>query len=414
MQNTAPVYSLADEQRARSESAAWARFTAPGDATELYAAWLALLAGRIQRSRAALLLTRESADGAFSVAAAWPDPRRDLQYLSPVAQRALQAREGVVAAPGGEGPPGADGLAHVGYPIEVAGELCGAVVFDLGPGPLADLQTALRDIHWAAAWLTDHFRQQVLAAREAELARVALFNEAMATAMQHTRLQPSALAVANELAQRLRCDRVSVGFEAAGQVTPLVMSNTATFDQRFMDFARVWTDGSVWPRHPGRGRAASWLPPDAPADSGWRARLAREAAPVYGHVVGHNDETVGIELAHSGRSGDAFPERQVRSLAWLLRSLLDLSDGRLSPADVRGHKDLDRRVAYCSKERAGQPVCGDEAGRPYRRRVDPPESVWAGLRLAGLDVPRPPGDLDADLRRAEALAEGVRPACAAR
>lgn len=232
MQNTAPVYSLADEQRARSESAAWARFTAPGDATELYAAWLALLAGRIQRSRAALLLTRESADGAFSVAAAWPDPRRDLQYLSPVAQRALQAREGVVAAPGGEGPPGADGLAHVGYPIEVAGELCGAVVFDLGPGPLADLQTALRDIHWAAAWLTDHFRQQVLAAREAELARVALFNEAMATAMQHTRLQPSALAVANELAQRLRCDRVSVGFEAAGQVTPLVMSNTATFDQR--------------------------------------------------------------------------------------------------------------------------------------------------------------------------------------
>lgn len=176
----------------------------------------------------------------------------------------------------------------------------------------------------------------------------------------------------------------------------------------------VWTDGSVWPRHPGRGRAASWLPPDAPADSGWRARLAREAAPVYGHVVGHNDETVGIELAHSGRSGDAFPERQVRSLAWLLRSLLDLSDGRLSPADVRGHKDLDRRVAYCGKERAGQPVFVDEAGRPYRRRVDPPESVWAGLRLAGLDVPRPPGDLDADLRRAEELAEGVRPACAAR
>lgn len=232
MQNTAPVYSIADEQRARSESAAWAQFTAPGDAGQLYAAWLALLAGRIQRSRAALLLTRESAQGAFSVAAVWPDLRRDLQYLSPVAQRALEAREGVVAAPGGEGPPGSDGLAHVGYPIEVAGELCGAVVFDLGPGPLADLQTALRDIHWGAAWLTDHFRQLALAEREAELARSSLFNEAMATAMQHIQLQPSALSVVNELAQRLRCDRVSVGFERAGQVTPLVMSNTATFDRR--------------------------------------------------------------------------------------------------------------------------------------------------------------------------------------
>ncbi len=232
MQNTAPVYSLADEQRARSESAAWARFTAPADAGELLAAWLALLAARIHRSRAALLLTRDAADGAFSVAAVWPDARRDMQYLSPVAQRALLGREGVVAAPGGDGPPGPDGLAHVGYPVEVEGQLCAAVVFDLGPGPLAELQTALRDIHWGAAWLVDHFRQRALAERAAELQRATLFNDALATAMQHQRLQPSALSVVNELAQRLRCDRISVGFEAAGQVRPLVMSNTATFDPR--------------------------------------------------------------------------------------------------------------------------------------------------------------------------------------
>ena len=231
MPNSAPVYSLADEQRARGESAAWARFTAPADATELQAAWLALLAARMPRARAGLLLTREAAEGDFRVAAVWPDARRDLQYLSPVAQRALLAREGVVAAPGGEGQPAADGLAHVGYPIEVGGALCGAVVFDLGPGPLTELQTALRDMHWAAAWLTDRFRQQALAAREAELARATLFNGAMATAMQHSQLRPSALSVANELAQRLRCDRVAIGFEANGQVTPLVMSNTASFDQ---------------------------------------------------------------------------------------------------------------------------------------------------------------------------------------
>jgi RND family efflux transporter MFP subunit len=231
-QTSAPVYSLADEQRTRSESAAWSSFTTTGDTAELYAAWLVLLAARIPRSRAALLLTRESAAGAFAVAAVWPDPRRDLQYLSPVAQQVLQAREGVVSAPGGGQPPAADGVAHVGYPIEVAGELCGAVVFDLGPGPLAELQTALRDIHWGIAWLMQHFSLQALAARQAELERVSLLNDAMATAMQHAQLQPSALSVVNELAQRLRCDRVSVGFEAAGQVTPLVMSNTASFDAR--------------------------------------------------------------------------------------------------------------------------------------------------------------------------------------
>lgn len=229
---SAPVHSDSDVPRAGSDLSAWGRFASPRDHAEFFDAWLSLLAARIPRSLAAVLLARDRAEGAFTVAAVWPDPSRDMQYLSPVAQKALRSREGVVAAPGGETPPLADGAAHVGYPVEVAGLLCAAVVFDLGPGPVAGLQEALRDIHWAAAWLTDHFRTQAMAEREADLARAALFNETLATAMQHHRLQPSALSVVNELAQRLRCDRVSAGFEAAGQVVPLVMSNTATFDAR--------------------------------------------------------------------------------------------------------------------------------------------------------------------------------------
>jgi multidrug resistance efflux pump len=232
MQHSAPVYSLADEQRARAESAAWASFAAPGDSAELFTAWLALLATHIDRPRAALLLTRDASDASFAVAAAWPDARRDLQYLGAVARQVLERREGVVAAPGGEAPPQPDAAAHVGYPLEVAGELQGVVVFDIAPGPLSNLQHTLRQIHWGSAWLIDHFRSRLLQRREAELARTALLNQVLATAMQHARLQPSALAVANELAGRLGCDRVSVGFEAAGQVEPLVMSNTATFDRR--------------------------------------------------------------------------------------------------------------------------------------------------------------------------------------
>jgi HlyD family secretion protein len=109
--STAPVYSLADEQRSRSESAAWARFVTAGDQHAFCASWLALLAARIERARAALLLVADD-DGsggvAFGVAATWPDARRDLQYLGPVAQRALCERAGVVVAPDG-GVPEADG-----------------------------------------------------------------------------------------------------------------------------------------------------------------------------------------------------------------------------------------------------------------------------------------------------------------
>ena len=231
MQGAAPVYSIADEQRARSESAAWSRFAHAADAAEFHASWLALLSGRVQRARAALLLIGEQDTGPFSVAAAWPDPQRDLTYLGAVAQRTLAERRGVVATPDG-GEPLPDAAAHVGYPIEVAGRLHGAVVYDIGAGPHGDLQGALRQIHWASAWLVDHFRQQALQASEDELARVAGLNELMASALQQPRLQASALAVANDLAVRLHCDRVSIGFEHDDRITPLAMSHTATFDAR--------------------------------------------------------------------------------------------------------------------------------------------------------------------------------------
>jgi hypothetical protein len=244
MQGTAAaVISFADEQRARADSAAWARFAdaagtaAAGDPAALWASWLALLAGRVAHARAALLLIGDSEAGPFGVAAAWPDAQLDLHHLAAVAERTLQQRQGVVAAPdGGEAAP--DGAAHVGYPLLVAGRLHGAVVFDVAGASGADLQDTLRQIHWASAWMVDHFRQQALQRSEAELARVAMLNEVMASALQQRQLQASVLAVANEVAARLHCDRVAVGFEQGDRVTPLALSHTATFDTR-SDLARA-------------------------------------------------------------------------------------------------------------------------------------------------------------------------------
>ena len=134
MPQTASVHSLSEEQRDRAESAAWADFAAPADTHAFYASWLALTAARIPRARAALLLTREPDSQTYSVAAAWPDPRRDLQYLGAVAQQTLQRREGLVVEPGGDNAPAADGAAHIGYPVDLSQQLLGAVVFDVGPG----------------------------------------------------------------------------------------------------------------------------------------------------------------------------------------------------------------------------------------------------------------------------------------
>jgi hypothetical protein len=174
----------------------------------------------------------------------------------------------------------------------------------------------------------------------------------------------------------------------------------------------IWTDGSVWPRHPRAGEAPSYQPPpDRPVGEEWCRRLAEEAAPVYAHVQGANRDTVGIEVAHSGRSQDPFPRPQVLSLVWLLRTLLEMSAGRLGEASILGHKDLDHHPAYVSGgcEASGCPVYVDGEGEPFRRRVDPPEGLFRALAREGLKVPRPAREGDAELLRAEAIPAGTRP-----
>jgi RND family efflux transporter MFP subunit len=236
MIGTAPIYSLAEG--AHAEAAAWASFSGAKDTPEFCRSWLAIVCLQIGRVGGALLLLGPDSDGSYVPAAVWPHVGRDLQYLSPAAERALAERRGVVVAPDGGDAPTADQRAYVGYPIEVSGVLYGAVVLDLAPGPEAALQRALRLVHWSSAWLVDQFRKRALDERDAQLARVGLAMDLFAAAVQERQTVPSALAVANELAGRLDCDRVSIGFEKSGNVEVKAISHNATFDPK-MKLARL-------------------------------------------------------------------------------------------------------------------------------------------------------------------------------
>jgi hypothetical protein len=177
----------------------------------------------------------------------------------------------------------------------------------------------------------------------------------------------------------------------------------------------VWTDGSIWPRRPAEGEPASFVPQASGLAGGELAgRLVRHAAPVLSHVEGANTRSLGIEVAHSGRSDDPFPPEQVAALAWLLRSLFAISRGRLDAASVVGHKDLDRQPAWVPERCPGAdcPVYVDEEGRPYRRRVDPPEGLFAALERRGLVVPREWAQGDAELLRAQGIPAGAVPRAA--
>ncbi|WP_101047746.1 efflux RND transporter periplasmic adaptor subunit [Macromonas nakdongensis] len=235
MSNTASIHSLVQEDRSRAESAAWAHFTAPTHAGDFTNSWLGILCAQIHLAQGALLLLRATDgadDGSYLAAAVWPDASRPMQYLVPAATKALRDQAGTVVAQDGVSPPNRGQAVHIAYPIEVSGVLFGAVVVHLSPCADAELQQALRLVHWGTAWLVDHFRQQQQALQQQRFDRLTLVADALATAMEAPLLAHSATAVVNMLASRLQCDRVSLGLDRDGEAEVLVISHTATFDRR--------------------------------------------------------------------------------------------------------------------------------------------------------------------------------------
>lgn len=232
MVSTAPIYSIASESQSRAESAAWAQFSSPRDNAEFFASWLAILSAQITRVNGAMLVLGPDERGGFTPAAVWPDPSRNMHYLGPAAELALKERRGVVLGADGAPVTRYDLPAHVGYPIEVAGALRGAVVLDLSPSAEHELQRALRLLHWASAWLVDQFRRQELLVQEGRVERLSLATDLVATAVKERRAGSAALALVNEIAVRMRCDRVSIGLDKSGSIEVQAISDTATFDRR--------------------------------------------------------------------------------------------------------------------------------------------------------------------------------------
>lgn len=232
----ASIYAL-DTSHARQESAAWARFSAPANVTDFCAAWLVILCSQVDRVQGALVLLADGEQrGGFRPVATWPDASVDLRHLAPAAESTLQQRRGVVV-PGPEAA-GTGAGTLVGYPIEADGELHGAVVLEIRPRADGEVQRALRQLHWGSAWLVARFLHQLTLREQQRAGRLALAQQAVATALQEGPLRASALAVCNELAARLDCERVAIGLLRGEECAVEAISHTATLDPR-SDFVRL-------------------------------------------------------------------------------------------------------------------------------------------------------------------------------
>ena len=157
----------------------------------------------------------------------------------------------------------------------------------------------------------------------------------------------------------------------------------------------VATDGAIWPRHTAAGdaRRRSALPVGSSGASGRGAARRRHRLPPRARGRSGLLPRGGRQLAHGGHRARALgpARRPVPEGAGPrpgLARVVAPPDVRRPPRarDVLGHKDLDRKPAYVGDRCRGAACAAyaDPEGRPYRRRVDPPEALFQALAREGL------------------------------
>jgi biotin carboxyl carrier protein len=187
-------------------------------------AWLESMVGGIQGARRAVLLLGSPDAGPYSPAAFWPEGQGPTDLLAELAKRTLDARRGLVLS--------RSGTAGISSPLMIDGQLHGLAAVELDPRAEPALQTLLERLAWSLRALEADLRATTAAQDSALRERLISTLDLLATSLSEHEFPAAARALATDLAVRLDCDRVSIGFQKRDHVEVVAVSHSAEFGQR--------------------------------------------------------------------------------------------------------------------------------------------------------------------------------------
>jgi len=232
----APAHDSPAPQTQRTEvDLAWREFGSAANPEDFCRSWLALQCHAIGEVRDAVVVLQKPGTEAFGPLAFWPEGQRDRSALVEITERGLREGRGVVqpraaAAPGGSGLPDRPDY-QIAYPIRLDGKLRGVVGLHIAWREAAQLQVAMRQLQWGAAWLEVLLRRHadpVEAARH----RLKLVLQLTAIFLERQAFKDAAADLVTEAATQLGCDRVALGLAQGSGVRIEAVPHTAQFDRR--------------------------------------------------------------------------------------------------------------------------------------------------------------------------------------
>ncbi len=228
--NTTP-----DTRSQSAEEGLWARFASSTETGEFAVLWLTLLCTRIDGIRSGLLLLGDTERGPFTPAAVWPVGSVVL-HLKEAAEQTLRERRGLVVDCETETTEST--CKALTYPLILDDALRGALVLEVPDLPPREVQEILRSIHWGIGSLQQHLYRSSVTSDDDAKERVFAVLDLVAIAVEEERFQGACGALVAELATRLDCDRVSLGFRRGNQLRVEAISHSATFGRQ-MNLTRL-------------------------------------------------------------------------------------------------------------------------------------------------------------------------------
>ena len=190
--------------------------------------WLSDQCRRLSGSTRALLLSGPPGKGPYDLVLSWPDNRNDHSGLSSIAQAALRSQKAVIITRNNKIESTGEPLNALACPLRLNGELFGVVAIEMTHRSRPMRQATVRQVQTGARWLETMIQLQGSTANDQLVNLVDL----VAVGLEHDQFKVAATEVANELAERIGCHRVSLGFLRYRRIRVVAMSHSTRIDQQ--------------------------------------------------------------------------------------------------------------------------------------------------------------------------------------
>jgi multidrug resistance efflux pump len=211
------------------DNALWKQFRSARTTADVARAWLALQCRFIDGASSGVVVLGEPDVGPFAPIAYWPDEEAHDPELAAAAEHAMSQREGVVRSESGDS--GEVGATCVAHPLLIDDRLCGVVAISV-PGSPTQMREVMRKLQWGTGWLEALWRRKQSRSDEEFREQTATAFDMVATILEQSRFRDACNGIVTELAVRLDCDQVSVGFIRRDRTEVVAVSHAAKFGAR--------------------------------------------------------------------------------------------------------------------------------------------------------------------------------------